>query len=53
MPVGNGNPPSSSVLFQVLLHLESRHAAGAGCGDRLAIAPVLHVAAGKDAQALG
>jgi len=35
--------------FEKPLRLERRHAAGAGGGDRLAIAAVLHIAAGKEA----
>jgi uncharacterized protein len=38
---------SAPVLFEILLHLKRGHAAGAGRGNRLAVAPVLHVAAGK------
>src|SRR5689334_20190225 len=34
--------------FQELLHLERRHATGSGSGDRLPIAAVLHVPAGKN-----
>ena len=39
----------AAVLFEVLLRFERGHAAGAGGGDGLAIAAVLHVAAGVDA----
>jgi hypothetical protein len=37
------------VLFEVLLRLERRHAARSGRGNGLAVAAVLHVAAGKHA----
>src|SRR5450432_3729858 len=39
--------------FQKLLRFEGGHAAGTGSGDRLAIAPVLHVAARVDARHSG
>ena len=38
---------SMAMFFQVLLHLERRHAARAGRGNRLPVSPVLYVAAGK------
>src|SRR5262249_57713101 len=41
---------SSSVFFQELLRFHGRGAARTGCGDRLAIAAVLHVSPGKDAR---
>ena len=37
------------MFFEVLFDFEGGHAAGAGGGDGLAIAAVLHIAAGKDA----
>src|SRR5258708_39143800 len=40
---------SAAVLCQELFYFHGSGAAGAGCGDRLAIAAVLHVTAGKDA----
>src|SRR5690242_6605767 len=51
--IGEESPDSfpwaltASVFFQELLDFQGRHAPGTGGGDRLAIAPVLHVAAGK------
>src|SRR5258708_40030363 len=40
---------SAAVLFQELFYFHGSGAAGAGCGDRLAIAAVLPITAGKDA----
>ena len=37
------------MLFEIFFHFERGHAAGAGGGDGLAVAAVLHIAAGKDA----
>ena len=41
------------MLFEVLLHLQCSHAAGAGGGDGLAVAAVLDVSAGEDAGDAG
>src|SRR5579863_2089471 len=40
---------SVAVFFEILFDFEGSHAAGAGGGDGLAVAAVLHVAAGIDA----
>src|SRR5579859_8047326 len=39
-----------SLRFQKFLDFQSSHAAGSGGGDGLAIAPVLHVAAGINSR---
>src|SRR4051812_48639596 len=36
----------AAVFFQILLDFQRGHAACAGCGDGLAVAPILHIAAG-------
>ncbi len=45
----NAATRSATTFFEILLYFERGHAAGAGGGDGLAVAAVLHVAAGKDA----
>src|SRR5271163_4932557 len=44
---------SGAVVFEKLLDLDGSHATGSGGGDGLAIAAILHVAAGKNALDTG
>src|SRR5580692_12371392 len=39
---------SCAVFFQKFLHFDSRHAAAACSRNRLAVAAILHIAAGED-----